>query len=278
MGGGFGCALSAAYAIASVADRLLVTRTGEVGSVGVVAVHVDVSVADAMAGLSWTLIHAGARKTDGTRHAPLSPVAAADIQADVDRLYAALVTTVAHNRGLSAETVRASVASIWRGDAVVAAGFADGIGTLAEAVAGLASVSARPTRPRRPASSLLSKGANVMTTSVPDAEPVAAVCVNTAAAAPRPTTDAAAVAARLRAEFAEIATVAAQAGRLGVEIDAADAMRRGLTPDALRQAVLDQLAAQSEAAGIVVAASPPATAGDSPIVKRARERAAAGSR
>ncbi|QLH38162.1 MAG: hypothetical protein HWD60_03155 [Defluviicoccus sp.] len=194
---------------------------------------------------------------------------------------------MAHNRGLSAAAVRASEASIWRGDAAVAAGFADGIGTLAEAVAGLASVSARTVRPRRPAASLPSKGANVMTTSVPDAEPpqddpiaepVAAVCVNTAAAAPRPTTDAATVAARLRAEFAEIATVAAQAGRLGVEIDAADAMRRGLTPDALRQAVLDQLAAQSEAAGIVVAASPPATAGDSPIVKRARERAAAGGR
>lgn len=281
------CALSAAYAIASVADRILVTRTGEVGSVGVVAVHVDVSAADAMAGLSWTLIQAGAHKTDGNPHAPLSPAAAADIQADVDRLYATLVATVAHNRGLSAATVRASEASIWRGEAAVVAGFADGIGTLAEAVAGLASVSARPARPRRPAASLPPKGAYVMTTSVPDAEPphddpivepVAAVYVNTAAAAPRPATDETAVAARLRAEFADIATVAAQAGRLGIEIDAADAMRRGLTPDGLRQAVLDQLAAQSEAAGIVVAAAPPAAAGESPIVRRARERAAAGSR
>ena len=39
--------LSAAYAIASIADRLYVTRPGEVGSVGVVAVHVDESGADA---------------------------------------------------------------------------------------------------------------------------------------------------------------------------------------------------------------------------------------
>ncbi|QLH38163.1 MAG: S49 family peptidase [Defluviicoccus sp.] len=68
------CALSAAYAIASVADRILVTRTGEVGSVGVVAVHIDVSAADAMAGLSWTLIQAGARKTDGTPHARCRPL------------------------------------------------------------------------------------------------------------------------------------------------------------------------------------------------------------
>ena len=80
-------ALSAAYAIASAADRLYVTRTGEVGSVGVVAVHLDESGADAMAGLKWTLIHAGARKTDGNPHEPLSPRATADIQADVDALY-----------------------------------------------------------------------------------------------------------------------------------------------------------------------------------------------
>jgi capsid assembly protease len=40
-------ALSAAYAIASAADRLYLTRTGEVGSIGVVAVHVDESGADA---------------------------------------------------------------------------------------------------------------------------------------------------------------------------------------------------------------------------------------
>ena len=88
-------ALSAAYAIASVADRLYVTRTGEVGSVGVVAVHIDESASDAMAGLKWTLIHAGARKTDGNPHEPLSPRATADIQTDVDALYDELVAVVA---------------------------------------------------------------------------------------------------------------------------------------------------------------------------------------
>src|SRR5690242_382502 len=40
-------ALSAAYAIASAADRIYVTQTGEVGSIGVVAAHVDESGADA---------------------------------------------------------------------------------------------------------------------------------------------------------------------------------------------------------------------------------------
>ena len=109
--------------------------------------------------------------------------------------------------------------------------------------------------------------------SAPISDPAA-----TAAAVPpygtRPAGDEAAIAGRLRAEYAEIATIAAQAGRLGIDLDAADAMRRGLRPDAMRQSVLDQLAARSEAADVVAAAPAPATAGDSPIVRRARERAA----
>jgi hypothetical protein len=40
-------------------------RTGEVGSVGVVAIHLDESGADAKAGLAWTFVFAGDRKIDG---------------------------------------------------------------------------------------------------------------------------------------------------------------------------------------------------------------------
>jgi hypothetical protein len=79
---------------------------------------------------------------------------------------------------------------------------------------------------------------------------------------------------RLRAEYAEIAAVAAQAGRLGIAIDAADAMARGLKPEALRRSVLDALSQRAEASAVVAAAPPAPTAGDSPIVRRARERAA----
>ena len=72
-------ALSAAYAIASNADRLYVTQTGEVGSVGVVAVHVDESAADAKAGLAWTFVFAGESKVNGNAHEPLSTRARATI-------------------------------------------------------------------------------------------------------------------------------------------------------------------------------------------------------
>ena len=94
-------ALSAAYAIASAADRLYVTRTGEVGSIGVVAVHVDESGADAKAGLAWTFVFAGERKVDGNAHEPLSERASATIQADVDRLYASSARSSPVNRKLT---------------------------------------------------------------------------------------------------------------------------------------------------------------------------------
>lgn len=80
-------ALSAAYAIACAADRLWLTRTAEVGSIGVVAVHVDESVADAKAGLNYTFLHAGTHKVDGHPHAPLPAPVAADIQTDIEQLH-----------------------------------------------------------------------------------------------------------------------------------------------------------------------------------------------
>ena len=82
------------------------------------------------------------------------------------------------------------------------------------------------------------------------------------------------VATKLRNEFAEIAGIATQAARLGVNLDAADAFAKGLKPDALRQVVLDELAARSAAADLVTAQPRPAAPGESPIIRRARERAA----
>ena len=83
---------------------------------------------------------------------------------------------------------------------------------------------------------------------------------------------------KLRAEYAEIAALAAQAARLGVTVDAADAMRKGISADDLRRSVLDALAARAEATSVIAAAPSTPVAGDSPIVRRAKERAAAAAR
>ncbi len=54
-------------------------------------------------------------------------------------------------------------------------------------------------------------------------------------------------------------------------------MKRGVAPGALRRSVLDALATRAEASAVVSAAPAPTAAAPaaSPIVKRARERAAA---
>lgn len=84
-----------------------------------------------------------------------------------------------------------------------------------------------------------------------------------------------AMAERLRAEYAEIAAVAAQATRLGVMVEAADTMRKGVSAAALRSSALDELAARAEASHVVAVAPSSPNATESPIVRRAKQRAAA---
>ena len=127
-------AFSAAYALASAASRIFVTRTAGVGSIGVIALHVDQSRREANAGLSYTSILAGARKNDGSPHQPLTPEARAAIQTEVDRLYELFVLTVAEQRGTAADSIRATQAGLFFGQDALDAGLADRIGTLNDTV------------------------------------------------------------------------------------------------------------------------------------------------
>ena len=82
--------------------------------------------------------------------------------------------------------------------------------------------------------------------------------------------------AHLREAAAEIAEIAAQAGRLGIAIDAAKALREGTVPEALRKLVLQRAAAAADARDIVAAPPSPILpkSADSPIVAAARKAAA----
>ncbi|MBH2008400.1 MAG: S49 family peptidase, partial [Xanthomonadaceae bacterium] len=65
-------AFSAAYALASAASKVFVSRTGGVGSIGVIAMHVDQSERDAQDGVRYTAVFAGDRKNDLNPHEPIS--------------------------------------------------------------------------------------------------------------------------------------------------------------------------------------------------------------
>ena len=291
-------ALSAAYAIACAADRLWLTRTAEVGSIGVVAVHVDESVADAKAGMSYTFLHAGAHKVDGHPHAPLPAPVAADIQADIEQLHDQFIALVAGFRRLTPEAIRDTEARVYRGEAALQAGLADQIGTRAEAITALqhqlamsaggslrtkaAALSAARTPPRsQPSPKEISMNDHNPVTPVDDAqEHTTPNSSPTPAQSPQtPPLDEAAITAqvehRLRRQLAELTEIAAQAKRLGVTVDPAQALARGVTPDALRQSVLKQ-AAERDVAQDIVAEAPqqphtkPQSVADSPLVKAAQ--------
>lgn len=140
-------AFSAAYALASAATRVFVARTGGVGSIGVIAMHVDQSVKDAHDGVRYTAVFAGERKNDLNPHEPISNEAHAVLKAEVDRIYDLFVETVARHRGLDANAVRATEAGLFFGPDAVATGLADAVGSLDDALTQLTqSLSPLPTQ------------------------------------------------------------------------------------------------------------------------------------
>lgn len=130
-------AFSAGYALASAAQRVFVPRTGGVGSVGVVAAHVDQSQADEAEGLTYTFVQAGDKKTELSPHAPITDAARATLQTEVDRIMDLFVSTVARNRALSPDAVRATEAGLFFGEDAVRSGFATDIGTKEQATKAL---------------------------------------------------------------------------------------------------------------------------------------------
>ncbi|MDO3549868.1 S49 family peptidase, partial [Ralstonia pseudosolanacearum] len=139
-------AFSAAYALACAASRVVVSRTGGVGSIGVIAMHVDQSVKDAKDGVRYTAVFAGARKNDLNPHEPITDEAQAQLQAEVSRIYGLFVATVARYRGVTAEEVSATEAGLFFGQDAVTAGLADAVGTFDDALAQL-TASLSPTVP-----------------------------------------------------------------------------------------------------------------------------------
>ncbi len=127
-------AFSAAYALASAASRLIVSRTGGVGSIGVIAMHVDQSVKDQQDGIAYTAVFAGDRKNDLNPHAPISGEAHSFLQGEVNRIYDLFATTVAKHRGMGVNTIKSTQAALFFGADAVASGLADDVGTLDDAL------------------------------------------------------------------------------------------------------------------------------------------------
>ena len=118
-------AYSAAYALASSADRIILPRTGGVGSIGIISMHVDITKMLDDAGIKVTTFQYGEYKADSQPTTTLDKGAKARIQADVDTLGEMFVELVARNRGLDAAAIRKMEAGCFLGEAGVEAGLAD---------------------------------------------------------------------------------------------------------------------------------------------------------
>jgi signal peptide peptidase SppA len=170
---------SAAYALGSTADKIFLPRTGGVGSIGVICLHLDQSGYDQKEGLKYTAIFAGDRKNDFSPHEPLSDAALSTEQSEVDRLYGMFVDLVARNRGISAETVRRTEAGLFFGADGVTAGLADSVGTYADAYTALVAAVTPETREQLPpifnnaGASAAANSNQREVTQVPDITPVA---------------------------------------------------------------------------------------------------------
>ena len=127
-------AFSAAYAIACAASRVFVTQTAGVGSIGVIAMHVDQSVRDAQEGYRFTAVSAGDFKNDLSPHEPIDKAALGRLQTEVDRLYGLFVDHVVSMRGMQAKTIRDTQAGLFFGPDAVRCGLADSLASADQVV------------------------------------------------------------------------------------------------------------------------------------------------
>lgn len=94
-----GIAASAAYWLASQASSITLTPSGEVGSVGVLDIHADITGALENAGVKLTAVTAGEHKTERAPFTPLSDSAKEHMQAGVNAWYGDFLSAIRRGRG-----------------------------------------------------------------------------------------------------------------------------------------------------------------------------------
>ncbi len=94
---------SAAYWLSSVAKEIAAPATAQVGSIGVVTMHVDRSKAQEKGGYKVSYMTAGKYKAFGNPSEPLNEDSKEYIQDRLNRLYTIFIDDVARNRGVSTD-------------------------------------------------------------------------------------------------------------------------------------------------------------------------------
>lgn len=132
-------AASAAYWIASAAEKFVVMPHGDVGSIGVWAMHQDWSKYEEDLGIKTTLVSSGKFKVEGNPWSALDEEAKSEMQKRVDSLHEDFIGRVAENRGVRASAVRSSYGQgrLVPAKEAVEAGMVDGIMSLDDVLRGM---------------------------------------------------------------------------------------------------------------------------------------------
>ena len=134
-------AASAAYWAISQCSQIWMTPSAEVGSIGVRAMHADISKMMGDMGVNITEVASSdsPHKTEMTPFAPLSEEAQAHLQARADAEHQNFMRTVAQGRNVSLDKVRSDFGKgrTVSAQQAVQLGMADRIGTLGDAIASL---------------------------------------------------------------------------------------------------------------------------------------------
>tara|TARA_R110002020_G_scaffold2230_4_gene10439 strand:- start:9708 stop:11378 length:1671 start_codon:yes stop_codon:yes gene_type:complete len=134
-------AASAAYWLGSQAHEFVVTPSGEVGSIGVIAVHESNFKAQEKEGRDITIIKAGKYKADNSPLEPLSEEAHAAIQERVDERYDTFISAVSRGREVTMNEVMAQFGEgrVVGAKSAVLKGMVDKVETLDETIARMVS-------------------------------------------------------------------------------------------------------------------------------------------
>ncbi len=142
-------AASGDYWLASAAGQLVVAPSGQVGSIGVFAMHTDASKMLDDMGIKITFVHAGKFKVEGNPTEPLGDEARGSMQERIDTYYDMFVGAVAAGRGVTKADVLKNFGQgrMFTAEAARAAGMVDRVATLDEVLGGM--VKQDPGTPRR---------------------------------------------------------------------------------------------------------------------------------
>jgi len=126
---------SAAYWVASQAHRITANATGEVGSIGTVAVLVDSSEQAAAEGIEVHVLSTGAYKGTGVPGTKVTPAQVEYLQSRVDDINEHFIAAVSDGRLVSRDRVREwADGRVWIAQKAAEKGLIDGVSTFEAAV------------------------------------------------------------------------------------------------------------------------------------------------